>query len=98
MDQDSANNGGLPDIRSVESGVTLLGGLPQPVLEAVATILALGLVFSVLELIYLSFLYPSQLSVVAGIIVPLITALWHGHQVLAERRKRINNVDSNLAD
>ena len=91
MAEKCVNNDNLPSAPSTPSGITLLGRLPEKTLEAVAITLSVGLVLSVLELISLSFLYPSQLSVVAGIIVPLLLALWHGRQALQERHKRVDD-------
>lgn len=71
----------------------LLGRLPQQVVGAAIVVLALGLVLAVLEFIYLSFIYPSNLSTVIGVVTPMVSLFLHSCGVW--RRRRIANRGDN---
>ena len=96
MDSNATDKHNLSSPAGAEIPVAVISRLSPQTVEVVATILASGFVCSVLELIYLSFQYPAKLSAVAGIILPLLTALWHGHQILqrCKREKR----DTDISD
>lgn len=64
----------------------IFGRLPTKTVETIAKIMAIGLVLAVLELITLSFIYPTRLSTVAGIVTPVLTVYL---QWRAQKHKRI---------
>lgn len=64
----------------------ILGRIPEQIIGIAAIVLATGLVLSILEFIYLSFLYPSNLSIVLGVASPLMSLLWHSKGALQRRR------------
>lgn len=64
----------------------LAGKLPPQLISSIAIILSVGVVVAVLEVIYLSFLYPSQLSTIAGILTPIITILLQTNRILKQKK------------
>lgn len=71
----------------------LLGRVPQQVLGTAVIVLATGLVLCILEFIYLSFLYPSNLSTVIGVATPILSLLWHSKGALQRRRLTDGGID-----